>query len=101
MAQFSKNVSGNPRGRPKTAHLETVDRHKKTQSMILSGTMQLELSWPELVDSMIKQAKKGNVTAATWLRDTFIGKPTESISHSTDIDSNDKLVLAYAVKSQA
>ena len=92
---FVKGKSGNIKGRPKTAHLETVDKHQKTQAMITQGTEQLALSWPELVEALIKQAKKGNVPAATWLRDTFIGKPTENIKHDAGDGMKEAISLAY------
>jgi hypothetical protein len=95
MAEFRKGESGNKRGRPKTAHLDTAGKIEKTQQMMTQGTNQLALSWPEVVDSLIKQAKKGNVPAATWLRDTFIGKPSETINHNAGESFKEAINLAY------
>jgi hypothetical protein len=95
MAEFKKGQTGNKRGRPKTAHLETVGKHQKTQQMITEGTNQLALSWPDIIDSLIKQAVRGNVPAATWLRDTFIGKPSETINHNAGESFKDAINLAY------
>jgi hypothetical protein len=92
---FEKGKTGNKGGRPKTAHLETAQKHQKTQQMITDGTNQLALSWSEVVESLIKQAKKGNVPAAVWLRDTFIGKPSETINHNAGESIKDAIILAY------
>jgi hypothetical protein len=95
MSKFQKGQTGNKRGRPKTAHLETAEKHQITQQMMTKGTQALAIDWVEIVGSLIKQAKKGNVPAATWLRDTFIGKPSETINHNAGESFKEAITLAY------
>jgi hypothetical protein len=94
---FNKGESGNKSGRPKTAHLDTAERLQKTQKMMVDGTEFLASVWGEVVQSMYAQAKRGNVPAATWLRDTFIGKPSETINHAGKIESENQLILSYSL----
>lgn len=95
---FKKGISGNKGGRPKTAHLDTAKRLKVSQMMIEQGCDIVSGEWESVVRSMVKQAQKGNVPAASWLRDTFIGKPKEVVSHEIDQESKGMLTLAYSIK---
>lgn len=95
---FKKGISGNKRGRPKTAHLDTAKKLRASQAMIEQGGEILSENWDSVVRAMVRQAQKGNVPAASWLRDTFIGKPKEVISHEVDEDSKGILTLAYSVR---
>ena len=84
--------------RPKTEFAKDVEQLKKQANMIKRGTEMLEERWEDVVNAMLDVAiKKKSVMAATWLRDTFIGKPTEKIQHTGDNDSGDDRFSGFMV----
>jgi hypothetical protein len=95
---FKKGQSGNPAGKKKTAHLETANKLQKTQQMMTEGTEFLSTVWGEVIQSMAKQAIRGSVPAAQWLRDTFIGRPSETIKHEATEEAKQALSLNYSIK---
>lgn len=74
---FEKGKSGNPKGRPKSAALETVETLNSKRRMIEKGLSMLDDEWEAIVKALVRQAKSGNVQAFTALRDSFLGKPKE------------------------
>lgn len=71
--------------RPKTEYAKDVEILKKQARMIKQGTEMLEERWPEVINAMLDVAiKKKSVMAATWLRDTFIGKPVDVVVQKED-----------------
>jgi hypothetical protein len=83
--QFVKGTSGNPAGRAR--------REVETQYLNVMLGAVTEDEWQEVVKAMIKQAKRGNVAAATWLSNYLQGKPQERV----DITSNDETLAAPVV----
>ena len=84
--------------RPKTEFARDVKQLQKQANMIKRGTEMLDERWDEVVNAMLDTAiKKKSVMAATWLRDTFIGKPTEKIQHTSDSDSGDDKFSGFMV----
>lgn len=55
---------------------------------------QLGQSIDSMISSMIKQAKKGNVQAITFLRDTIGEKPTDKLEADVNSDVNIKIELS-------
>lgn len=72
-----KGVSGNPAGSKKTAFRDDFDNLKEKKRMFDLGLQITSESWDEIIQSMANHAIGGNVQAAAFLRDTFIGKPRE------------------------
>lgn len=70
--------------RPKTEHFKDVRTLQKQANMLKRGAEMLDERWEEVVNAMIDTAvKKKSVNAATWLRDTFIGKPVDQVKLDT------------------
>lgn len=74
---FKKGQSGNPRGRaPRIV--------EDAQLSVLADVFN-ESAERAVVLAMLRVAKKGDVSAATWLWDRKYGKVTEKIDHSGSI----------------
>lgn len=82
--QFTKGHPGGP-GRPKR---EVEQAYLNTTIGAVS-----EKEWHAIVKAMVKEAKTGNVQAATWLGNYLMGKPQESI----DVTSNGETLAAPLV----
>ena len=95
MSKFKPGQSGNPKGRPKSAFLDNYDSLQAKRTMINQGSQLVAENWPDIVYSMIEQAIKGNVQAAVFIRDTFIGKPKETVQHDVSEEAKEGLKLAY------
>lgn len=76
--RFVKGTSGNPAGRARR-EVEAAYLH------VTFGAVS-EDDWRKVVAAMIKQAQRGNVAAATWLGNYFLGKPQERV----DVTSGDE-----------
>jgi translation elongation factor EF-Ts len=92
---FKKGQSGNPAGKPKSLYKNEFDDLIRKKKMHEQGLAILGESWDSIVRSMVNHAVRGNVQAAVFLRDTFIGKPKETISHDL-ADKGIKVTLAYS-----
>lgn len=77
MSKWVKGQSGNPAGSQKTAFREDFDNLKEKKRMFDLGLQITSGKWDEIIQSMANHAIAGNVQAAAFLRDTFIGKPRE------------------------
>lgn len=82
--------------RPKTEYYKDIRTLQKQANMLKRGTEMLDERWDEIVNSMIDFAvKKKSVTAAAWLRDTFIGKPIEQVKVDAENETQRIFGLAY------
>lgn len=81
-----KGVSGNPAGGKKTAFKQDFDQLLAKKKMYDEGSQIVSDKWSDIIEAMASSAIAGNVQAAAFLRDTFIGKPKESIQH--DVGDN-------------
>lgn len=82
--------------RPKTEYYKDIRILQKQANMLKRGAEMLDDRWDEIVNSMIDFAvKKRSVTAATWLRDTFIGKPIEQVKVDAENETQRVFGLAY------
>lgn len=78
--------------RPKSACSDDIATIHKRANMLRRGAEILDERWDEVVDAMIDCAtKKKSVMAATWLRDTFIGKPKEQVELSNEVGKSFEL----------
>lgn len=92
-----KGVSGNPKGAPKTAFRQDFDQLLAKKKMHDEGTQIVADKWADIIEAMANQAIQGNVQAAAFLRDTFIGRPKESIQHDLSDETKIGLKLSYSV----
>ena len=77
--------------RPNSELVSSVEMLQKRANMLRRGVELVDTQWDEIIQAMIDAAvKKKSVMAATWLRDTFIGKPTETIKHEADNDGDER-----------
>lgn len=90
-----KGVSGNPNGKPKTAFKLDFDQLMAKKRMHDEGSQIVSDKWADIVEAMAQQAITGNVQAAAFLRDTFIGKPKDSIQH--DISEDAKKMIQISI----
>jgi hypothetical protein len=97
MSKFKPGQSGNPNGRPKAAFKESFDELMHKKKMHETGLVIVSESWESIVRGMVNHAVRGNVQAAIFLRDTFVGKPKETISHDVS-DKGITVTLSYPDK---
>jgi hypothetical protein len=97
MSKWVKGQSGNLTGRPKTAFKENFDQLKAKIKMQDEGSQIVAEEWADIISGMVYQAKVGNVQAAIFLRDTFLGKPKETVVHDIDENAKEGLRLAYSI----
>ena len=97
MSKFAPGVSGNLAGRPKSAFRDSFDQLAAKKRMMDQGLQVLNRDWTEIVEAMALCAIAGNVQAAIFLRDTFIGKPKEIIQHDITEEAKEGLKLAYSI----
>lgn len=95
---WTKGVSGNSGGRPKTAFKENFDQLAAKKKMFEEATQVLSERWVDIVHSMCDCAEKGNVQAAAFVASYVLGKPKETIVHDVTEDAKQGLRLAYSVK---
>ena len=95
MSRYQPGQSGNPAGRPKSAFKQEFDELIHKKKMHETGIKILGESWDSIVRAMVNHAVRGNVQAAVFLRDTFLGKPKETMSHEV-ADKGIKVTLAYS-----
>jgi hypothetical protein len=101
MSKWEKGQSGNPAGNKKTAFKDDFDNLLAKKKMHDEGVQIVADKWADIIEAMANIAIKGNVQAAVFLRDTFIGKPKETISHDISEDAKQGLTLAYSIKAKA
>lgn len=94
---WKKGQSGNPNGRPKTAFRDSFDALLAKKEMFDKGLQITADKWADIIEAMANQAIDGNHNAAIFLRDTFIGKPKETISHDVTDEAKAGLKLAYNI----
>lgn len=95
-----KGVSGNPKGSKKTAFRDDFDNLLAKKKMFDQGLQITSGKWAEIIEAMAFFAIKGNVQAAVFLRDTFHGKPKETIQHDVTDDTKEGLRLAYSINAK-
>lgn len=84
-------------GRPKSELVNDVETIKRKAHMLRRGLDLVDDEWDDIIRAMIDVAKKKkSVMAATWLRDTFIGKPREQVELSNE--GGKVFELAYKIK---
>jgi hypothetical protein len=98
MSKFEPGNNANPKGRPKTAYKEDFDQLMAKKKMFDRGCQIANDKWEDIIEAMATQAIRGNVQAAVFIRDTFIGKPKDTIIHDTTEDVKHGLRLAYSIK---
>lgn len=94
MSKFLPGNNANPKGRPKTAFKEDFDNLLAKKKMHDQGVQIVSETWEEIIHAMAHHAIRGNVQAAIFLRDTFIGKPKETIDHGTTSDAGIKILIS-------
>jgi len=95
--KWDKGESGNPAGRPKSAFKNDFDQLQAKKQMFDEGLQVYKENYEEIIRAMCGQAIKGNVPAAVYLRDSFLGKPKETISHDVTDEAKEGLRLAYSI----
>ena len=98
MAKWEKGFCPNPKGRPKTLFKDDFDNLLEKKKMYDIGLQITSSRWDDIIQSMADQAIAGNVQAAVFLRDTFQGKPKETLEHEVAENSKQGLVLAYRIR---
>lgn len=93
MAKWVKGQSGNIAGRPKTAFKEGFDQLVAKKNMYDRGLQIVNQSWDSIIEAMADQAIEGNHNAAIFLRDTFLGKPKETVEHDGSVESKMKITI--------
>jgi len=93
MSKFLPGNNANPKGRPKTAYKENFDQLMAKKRMHDEGTQIVSEKWADIIEAMANIAIKGNVEAAKFLRDTFIGKPKETVDHN--LAEGSKIVIHF------
>lgn len=96
-----KGQSGNPAGAKKSAFKEDFDNLLAKKKMYDQGLQVLDEKWVEIIHAMAGCAIRGNVQAAVFLRDTFIGKPKETTEEEIPENSKQGLKLAYSIERSA
>jgi hypothetical protein len=94
MAKFQPGNNANPNGKPKSAFKDDFELLQHKKRLHEQGLKIVGESWESIIRAMANQAVRGNVQAAVFLRDTFIGKPKEVISH-TVADKGVNITLSY------
>ena len=74
---FPKGVSGNPRGRPKTAALSQAYREKLAE--LYPRDPKGRTYAQVIADNIVKKAVKGNLSAASEIADRVEGRPRQSL----------------------
>lgn len=82
LTPFKKGQSGNPKGRQKK--LPALDA---LLADVLGGENPDESEAKNVLEALLKQAKKGNVQAAVAVLDRAYGKPKQPVEHSGDKDN--------------
>lgn len=82
LTPFKKGQSGNPNGRQKK--LPALDA---LLADVLGGENPDESEAKNVLEALLKQAKKGNVQAAVAVLDRAYGKPKQPVEHSGDKDN--------------
>jgi hypothetical protein len=95
MSKWVKGQSGNLKGRPKTAYLESFDTIRAKREMMGEATQILRERWQEVVHAMIDAAIEGNPQAASFICNYVIGKPKEIIEH--DISDSTKKAMQIVI----
>ena len=95
--KWEKGESGNPAGRPKSAFKENFDQILAKKQMFDEGIQVYKENYEEIILAMCNHAIKGNVSAAVYLRDSFIGRPKEVLVHDVTEDAKQGLKLAYSI----
>jgi hypothetical protein len=97
MSKFLPGNNMNPKGRPKTAFKDDFDQLQAKKKMFDEGLQVYKENYQDIIVAMCNQAIKGNVPAAVYLRDSFLGKPKETVVHDIDEDAKQGLRLAYSI----
>src|SRR5216683_4987512 len=97
--RFQPGRSGNPAGRPKSKTLSEALR----LALVEIGDKKLDQTNAELIaTAILKKARKGDVKAAAFVRDTAEGRPAQKVQMegSLQIKERDRQVrfLAYTIK---
>lgn len=92
---WKKGYCPNPKGRPKTAYMESFDNIKAKREMLSEATQILRDRWQEVVHAMIDAAIEGNPQAASFICNYVIGKPKEIIEH--DMTDSAKKALQIVI----
>lgn len=93
MSKWVKGQSGNLKGRPKTAYLESFDQIKAKREMFGEATQILRERWQDLVHAMIDHAIAGNPQAANFVASYVLGKPREMIDLDIKTPEGLKVVI--------
>lgn len=94
--KFKKGQSGNPKGRPKGSRNRDTLLRKwlETKTSIknpVSGKVEKITVEDEVVLALIKEARKGNVTAIREIQDTMYGKVADKL----ESDNNHKVIFEW------
>lgn len=86
-------ASPNPAGKPKTAFKENFDILLAKKKMHEEGVQIVSDKWSDIIEAMALSAMSGNVQAATFLRDTYLGRPKETIQHDVSDDTKSAIQI--------
>jgi hypothetical protein len=93
--QLMKGSVLNPQGGHVKPYTDKEKAWNQKARMMMRGLEICEQEWEEIVLAMCKCAQQGSVPAATFLRNTFLGKPKESVEIDTTKSSKGRKVMDW------